>query len=414
MELVSPLENIMLKAGPTRISGAAILAEPPDLQSLYLQVAAIVDRVSRLRSTFKPFWFWHVRRTTDIDVGNHIKSLKDSGISEMRDVERLVEEARRLALPDDRPPWLIVVVNGIDRDGVRPTGLPVLLFHFDHSIADGIRALEILTRFPSDPRIMAVASARPETRNFDLGRIAALADLDADERISPMPVACVSVDLSTSKTVRGARQDLSDHIIGAVNSVLADPDLFDRDVAPTGKMALIRLTRRQVQIGELGNHVSAVYRAAVTEGAQAVSRRGMLPSLAAERTSQARQIWLSPFPRRLVRMATRQWYSQFDALLTIVPGGQKAKTFGSASINRIYGVLPFLADIRLNVTVVVYGNKINLTLMPNAHFIGDKALLASRMRDALTIRKAREPSELDLTPFAHRRRRGRTTFKAGY
>ena len=385
MELVSPLENIMLKAGPTRISGAAILAEPPDLQSLYLQLAAIVARIPRLRSTFKPFWLWHVRQTADIDIGNHIKSLEDDTISTMRDVERLLEEMRRLALPDDRPPWLIVVVNGKDRNAVRPKGLPVLLFHFDHAIADGIRALEILTRFPSNPRIIAAASVAPEPHDGDVGRIAALADLDADERISPMPVACVSIDLSTSKTARNAGQDLSDHLIGAANRVLADPDLFDRNAAPTGKMALIRLTRRQVRIGKLGNHVSAVYRDAVADGAQAVSRRGMLPSLAAERTSQARQIWLSPFPRQLVGMATRQWYSQFDALLTVVPGGHKTKTFGSASIDQIYGVLPFLADIRLNVTAVVYGNRINLSLMPNAHFIGDVALLGGRMRDALTF-----------------------------
>ena len=384
MELVSPTENIMLKAGPTRISGAVVLAEPPDLRALCLQVAAITERIPRLRSTFSRSWLWHVRRPTQINIGDHIKSLADDSIANARDVERLLEATRRLALPDDRPPWLIVVVNGKDQNTAAPKGLPVLLFHFDHSIADGVRALEILTRFPFDPRTMAAPSGGSEMRDCHVERIAALADLNPDERIPPVPVVCLSVDSARLKTARRAGHDLSDQLIGALNSVLADYELFDETAATTGKIALVRLTRRRVEIGKLGNYLSVVDRASVADKAQATARRGMLPSLAAERTSQALQVWLAPLPRRLVEMAARQWYSQFDALLSVVPGGQKAKTFGDISINEIYGLAPFLAAIRLNVSVIVHGSTLNLTLMPKTHFIGDPARLGRRMFDALT------------------------------
>ncbi len=395
MEFVSSIENIMLKIGPTLITSAVVLDKRPDLDTLLRQLAAIVERVPRLRSKFRPYWGWHVREAVPVDLARHVARLDDPAIATPDDLETVLERVRCLELPQDRPPWLMIAVNAAAPDR-SATGLPALFFHFDHSIADGIRALEVVTRLPSDPSIASAMASAGGPGGRLPAEVMSFANLVPDDRIVPLPLACVSAELAELKMSRTPGHDLSDQIIGAIDGVLNDGDLFDQGSGKRGKVALVRLTQRHVEVGSLGNHVAVVDRESVSAEAQATTRRGMLPSLKAERTTQARQVWMSPFPRGLTRILTRQWYAQFDALLTIIPGGRDLKSFADAPIDRIYGVAPFLAEIPINIAAITYGDRINLTLLPKTRFQGDKALLRRRFSEAL----ASAPREQPATPVA--------------
>lgn len=382
MDFVSPTENIMLKIGPTLITGAVVLKDRPDLDTLLGQLAAIVEHVPRLRARFARFWGWYVREPASLDLSRHVACLDDPSLTDPRHLEAVLERTRRLKVPQGRPPWLMVAVN-VAKPGIKSgSGLPALLFHFDHAIADGIRALEVVTRLPADPAIAVAAAGRQQSRLSD--RPIRFEDLAPDDRIRPLPLVCVSADLADLRIRREPGYDLSDQIIGAIDRTLDDGDLFDQTIARRGKVALVRLTQRRVGARHLGNYVSMVDRPSVARPAQGtMTRRGMLPSLKVERNTQARQVWSSPLPAWLIRMLIGPWYARYDALLTIIPGGRDLKSFAGAPIERIYGVAPFLADVPLNITAITYGDQISLTLLAKTGFLGDKALLRSRFRDAL-------------------------------
>lgn len=380
----------MLKIGPTLITSAVILDKRPDLSALLRQLAAIVDRVPRLRSRFERFWGWHVRAPARFDLARHVARLDDPSITSPTDLESVLERVRRFQLPPDRPPWLMIAVNSAS-PATRASGLPALMFHFDHSLADGIRALEVVTRLPSDPAIAAAMASPGNGRESLPDELASFAEIADDDRIAPLPLACVSADLAELKATRTPGHDLSDQVIVAIESVLGDPALFDAGAKRRNKVALVRLTQRRVEARRLGNHVAVVDRESVSKEAQAATRRGMLPSLKAERTTEARQIWMSPFPGKVTRTLARQWYAQFDALLTIIPGGRDLKSFADAPIERIYGVAPFLAEIPLNIAAITYGDRICLTLLPKTDFLGDKDLLRTRFQQALVSDPARRP-----------------------
>ncbi len=381
----------MLKIGPTRITGAVIPDGRPDFDRLCHQVAALAARTPRLQSTFAPFLLWHVRNQAPFEIERHVASLEDPTVTSMEDVEGLLERVRRLDLPMDRSPWLMIAVNAT-RDNVTPTGMPAILFHFDHSIADGIRALELVTRYPADPKIAAAVDELRDQGVEPPRSPTLFNDLPVDDRILPLPLACVSVGLDRLKAVRATGHDLSDQLIGALDEVLGDDEIFEQSEPRTGKVALVRLTKRRLAVGELGNHVAVVDRQASANDAQASTRRGMLPSLNQEKTTEARQYWMSPFPGSITKTLARQWYAQFDALLTIIPGGRNHKTFADTSVNEVYGVAPFLADIRLNVAVIVYGDRVTLSLLPKSHFRGDKDLLRTRTHDALVAGRGQDRS----------------------
>ena len=276
----------------------------------------------------------------------------------------------------------MIAVNAAEPGARTGSGLPALVFHFDHAIADGIRALEVVTRLPGDPAVAALANGRRSgppamvTTRFE--------DLPLDADIEPLPLACVSADLAEVRTWREPGFDLSDQIIGAIDRTLDDGELFDRTIPRRGKVALVRLTQRQIRPGQLGNFVSMVDRTSVARHAQgAMAKRGMLPSLAKERNTQARQVWSSPLPTWVIKTLIGPWYSQYDALLTVIPGGRDLKSFAAAPIERVYGVAPFLADVPLNIAAITYGDQISLTLLAKTGFLGDTALLRHRFHDAL-------------------------------
>ncbi|MHA1158798.1 MAG: WS/DGAT domain-containing protein [Alphaproteobacteria bacterium] len=390
MEFVSSIENIMLKIGPTRITCAVLLDERPDIDALYHQMAAIVEKVPRLRTMFSSFFVWYVSKPANFNLDNHFAVLDDPSITDTTDIDTLLEQVRRFDLPEEAPPWLMIAVNASRRGAA--SGLPAVVFHFDHAIADGIRALEIVTRYPSDPAIRAAAATAKAQNVAGPAKPMQFADLTTDDRIIPLPLVGVNVSLADLKAVRTPGHDLSDQIIGGINTVLADRDLFEQSVKRQGKVALVRLTQRRVGVGDLGNHVSVVDRDVASAQAQATSRRGMLPSLKAEKTHQARQVWMAPMPGSLTRSLAGKWYAQFDALLTIIPGGRNPKSFGDAPIDRVYGVAPILADIPLNIAAITYGDRISLTFLAKNLFLGDKSLLRTRLHEALLSGASVQPA----------------------
>jgi hypothetical protein len=375
MDFVSATENITLKIGPAFITGAIVFAERPDLEAVVDQFAAIVEQLPRLRSTFRRFWGWHVRAPAPFDIGRHVACLDDPDITHPQQLEAVLERARRLRLPQDqdRPPWLLVMVNAA-RPATEPAGgLPALLFHLDHAIADGMRALEIFTRPPAEATGARRQDVRRMSMRFD--------ELAVDDRIPPLPVACLSADLNALRTAREPGRDLTAQIIAAIDRTLDDHDLFDGTGVRRRKVALIRLTRRNVGAARLGNFNSIVERS--SDSRQAMSRRGMLPSLAGHWNTGALQVLSSPLPAWLIKSLIGPWYTRYDALLTIIPGGREARSFAGAPIELVYGVAPVLADLPLIVVAVTYGDRIGLTLVPNAGFVGDTRRLRDRFEAAL-------------------------------
>ena len=90
MDFVSPTENIMLKIGPTFITGAVVLNERPDLDTLVNQLAAVAAHAPRLRATFRRFWGWYVREAAAMDIEHHVARLDDPAISAPEHLEAVL------------------------------------------------------------------------------------------------------------------------------------------------------------------------------------------------------------------------------------------------------------------------------------------------------------------------------------
>ncbi len=376
MDFVSATENITLKIGPAFITGAIVFAERPEIDTVVDQFTAIVARVPRLRATFRRFWGWHVRTPAPFDMSRHLACLDDRAITRPRHLEAVLERARRLMLPEDDAPWLLVAVNAAGPT-TAPAGLPALLFHFDHAIADGLRALEIFTRPPAE-----VETATPHGRREDRTPVR-FDELAIDARIPALPVACLSADLDALRDARETGDGLTGQIVGAIDRTLDDGDLFDRSVVTSRKVALVRLTRRRVAAGRLGNFSSMVERPSDSGQGGPLSRRGMLPSFAGHWNTAPLQVLSSVLPARLIRSLIGPWYARYGALLTIIPGGRDGGSFAGAPIERVYGLAPVLADLPLMVVAITYDGRIGLTLLANAGFIGDKQALRDRFETAL-------------------------------
>jgi hypothetical protein len=386
MRLVTPVERVLIALGPSRNIVLLTLDEPVTATAAMAQVMAWVDIWPRFMMVFRDFGPWHRADRADIDPARHVIAV-DAG---QTPIEELLVAALTGTTDDDVPPWRVILVNPADGACGGPCRIIV---HFDHTIADGLRFVNILSAGRSharQPDDFAAAAARMRRLSF-----AEFAGQARDPRINVPDVAILAVDirddLAPGDTTRtGATRRLTQAITRAVARVASDRRI-------NGRCAIVSRTGQR-QAGE-ANAITAVE---VDSGPDEAPAR--LSAAAALLSRLVRRQWfmvagqtvLSFFPSSLARRLTAGMATQWDGLLTLVPFGRRSLHFAGHEICGIWGLTVPVLPVPLLLITAAYRNRFHMSAVTAWQWRGKANAFAEVLEEEL-CRPAAPPGDCTTT-----------------
>lgn len=379
MRLVTPVERVLIALGPSRNIALLTLDQAVMPAAAMAQVMGWVDRWPRLRMVFRAFGPWHRADETDIDPARHVIAVEAGEAP----IEELLSATLTGATDDDIPPWRLILVNPADGHGGGPCRIIV---HFDHTVADGMRFVNILSGGRCHARRAdEFAAAAARMRRLTLAQFLGL---PRDPRINAPDVALLATDIREDlvpgdRSRAGATRRLTQAITGAVARVARERRINER-------CAIVSMTGRR-QSSE-ANAITAV------EVDSGPDDRPVRRSAAAALVSRfVRQQWfmvagqtvLSFFPSGLARRLTAGMATQWDGLLTLVPFGRRPLRFAGHEVCEIWGLTVPVLPVPLLLVAVAYRNRFRMSAVTAWEWRGQASAFAAALEAELCPPAAR-------------------------
>ncbi len=373
MRLVTPVERVLIALGPSRNIALLTLDEPITAAAAMTQVMTWVDGWPRFRLVFREFGPWHRADVADIDLTHHVLTVD----AEHTAIEKLLVATLTGAIDEDIPPWRVILVNPAGSDTCGPCRIIV---HFDHTIADGVRFVNILSAGRNqerEPVDFAAATARMRRLTF-----AEFERLPRDARINRPDVALLSADIRVDSgpgeaSRAGATRRLTQAITRAVARVTVDRPV-------NGRCAVVSMTGRR-RASE-ANAITAV---------EVDSRRNedavRLSPVAALLSRLTRRQWfmvagqtvLSFFPSILARRLTAGMATQWDGLLTLVPFGRRPLLVGGRAASEIWCLTVPVLPVPLLLITAAYRNRFLMSAVTSWQWHGRAKEFAEALQEEL-------------------------------
>lgn len=390
MTPLSPLENVMAKIGPLRPLGAWRLAAAPDVRLAIAQIGAVRRRLSNLRCTLKNAFGWNWRVASDVGeadaLAGHILVVRDGALRGVAGLELLLAKVSRLAFAPGLPPWRAIIVNpGPCAPEEAKEALHAFLFHFDHTIADGIRVdrfVRSMQRWGEEDGargelVEAVAARIRATDAAGLDLLAQAGD------VTPRQTALVTV---TGRAIRDGRrpgQSSSGRILSGLAHALAQPGCHSPARHRSG-WAMEILGEKATGGAAQGNYALARIADATPLDAASTGARSAAFRLL-RRAGPWRFNLASPLPSLLVRWIVRAWYRRFDVFLSLIPSTMRPFAVAGAQVVAIFGIAPMVGETPVAATVFRAFGDFFVCLQKGEGLQCDISQIASSFADA-TVR----------------------------
>ncbi len=383
MRLVTPVERVLIALGPSRNILLLTLDAPVTVAEAMAQVMAWVDLWPRFAMVFRDFGPWNRADETEIDLARHVIAVEAGDTP----VEDLLVDTLTGSTDEDIPPWRVILINAADGDAEGPCRVIV---HFDHTIADGIRFVNILTACRSHAREpVEFADAAARARRISYGEYVRL---QRDQRINVPDVALIATDLRDDLTpVNGNRAGATRRLTQAITRAVARVSPGRRI---NGRCGMVSMTGRR-QTSE-ANAITAVE---VDSGPDDLPAR--LSPFAALVSRLTRRQWfmvagqtvLSFFPSSLARRLTAGMATQWDGLLTLIPFGRRPVYFAGREACDLWCMTVPVMPVPVLLLTGTYRNRFQMSVITAWEWHGRAKAFAEALEAELR-RPAEEAREV--------------------
>lgn len=378
MRPLSPFENMLFKLGPARPIALAALDRPPDAIAAIAGFVAAQRRLPRLRQRIIRRFGWTFRAGTPPRPRDHIAIIDDAGYDAGDGAQLLLQKLDRAGFSPDAPPWRALIVNPAGA----ANGGSAVVFHCDHTIADGIRIVRMMRRMSH------WAAADPQSFDIARGILAALPRLSLaaflatpDDPAAPLRrLAAVSLPADLARRSRQGR-NAGACLLAAMGEALAAPGGLHSGVALNG--GAIEVVGERRSGADSGNFVAA--RAVVWRQAGETPDTGRSTAF---RRLVGRRTWRIAaagfLPGFLLRSFVGWTYRRFDLFMALIPSTGGAMIIGGAAARQFFGVSPWVADMKASMTAVQLNGAFCMVLSTGSGAAIAPAELGVRMAEALS------------------------------
>lgn len=406
-------------AGARMQFGAIVVLDAaPGLDRLRALIGPRLEGVPRLRQRLvrarrgRPMWV----EDTAFDLSAHVGSVPGPEPGDRRALlataARIVEQRLTLA----RPPWRIVLVDGLDPELAGGRSALVIVLH--HVLADGLAGLAVLSRLV-DPRPAAPAGPPGDTDRAGPAapagrgpgrwadgaarlRAGAVELLRGGLRGAPAcslnagPVgprralgvaqAGLAPLVAAARAAGGTVNDVAlTAVTGAVRDLLAG-----RGEHPERLVVSVAITaRRRVDARELGNRTGVLPVSLPLAGSPRERLADVAGITRAGKTGRpgASAAWYGPFMRALAGLGWFGWFVGHQRLvntfLTNVRGPAEPLTVGGLRVVDLLPVSPVSGNVAVGFAVLSYAGRVTVTVVADAERCPDVDRLAGLVQAQL-------------------------------
>lgn len=365
---LTPAEAILRRTGPNNIT---VLFEARggrggfDPARVFRGVQMLAEGAARFRAPLGRDAFGAV---APVDWPRHVCLVEDASAT----APGVMDLARRLAFPPDRPLWRAALVNP------RGPGWSGLVLHFDHAIADGTRIARhiVATARPAPDQIAAV-DALPVVSLATLGA-------ERDPRLDPAPIGLCRMPFAALRGAVPGAASHGDALLRLARRVLEVlPETAGLPVRRKDHATVAKIRALQSG-GDLGNHalMEEVDLSRPVDMGAAVLFRPRRPPLADTLRMGAARLVPSPLLRRIVRAE----FSRPGIVQTVVPvTGRPLPLFGLPLV-AIHPAAPALGRPLVALTAARFGDGFDVSV--TAHGPGGAAVAGLSRRMAMAMEAA--------------------------
>ncbi len=372
MRRLSLSDTIFYNLGDCYMNAVAVLDGPCDLAVLLAEMEGVIEALPALteQSIRVGLWTFAKRSSGPIDLQKHVAVVRDPSVTRIGQLVPRMDRLRRSPIRIDGPPWRIFVLNPLDpdREAQGEPPLSALFMQIRHGLADAVRGLQILarmSRYETTPRHLAIAARLPAVDPLDL----------------PGGIAVHDPGLSLLQVPRRGmirEGDSSERLAAVVATTVADAALFPHAQPLHGNVGRTRFVKRRTDNG-VGNALKMV---TVSTKAKPRKKGLPVPGLARAQDLPVMQWLVALAPRRLARMMMRIWYSNFDAVATLIPMPRNI-ALGGRQVTATFGIPPLWGPVPLALVALADGEHYNATLVPGNGFSAERPVLLERVRRLL-------------------------------
>ncbi|MCB1488292.1 MAG: hypothetical protein KDJ88_12645 [Bauldia sp.] len=371
MRRLSLSDTIFYNLGDCYMNAAAILDGPCDLAVLLAEMEGVIEALPALteQSVRVGLWTFAKKSAGPVDLAKHVAIIRDPSITHFEQLVPRLDKLRRNPIRIDGPAWRVFVLNPAEpgqetKDGEPP--LSALFMQIRHGMADATRGLQILSRMghyePTDAHRALAA------------RLPTVEPLDFETPITVHDPGFSLLQIPRRGMVRDG--DSSERLAAVAATLVADPDLFPNAQPLRGNVGRTRFVRRRGPQNGVGNHLKMV---TVSTKEKKKAKRFTIPGLARAQELPITQWLVALSPRAVARLMMRIWYTNFDAMATLIPMPRRL-VLGGRSVSATFGIPPLWGPVPLALDVLADGENYNVTAVPGNGFVAERA----RLHEGLT------------------------------
>lgn len=386
MRRLSLSDTIFYNLGDCYMNAVAVLDGPCDLAVLLAEMEGVIEAMPALteQSVRVGVWTFAKKSSGPVDLAKHVAIVRDPTITSIDRLVPRIDTLRRSPIRIDGPPWRIFVLNpegSFDEttEGEKP--LSVLFMQMRHGLADAVRGLQILSRmaqYEATDRHHAIAASLPSVDPLSL----------------PDEIAVHDPGLSLLQVPRRGmirEGDASERLAAVVATTVADKSLFPHAQPLRGNVGRTRFVRRRTSNG-VGNALKMV---TVSTRKEPEKKKSVhIPGLARAQDLPIMQWLVALAPRRMARWMMKVWYSNFDAVATLIPMPRNI-ALGGRQVTATFGIPPLWGPVPLAMVALADGEHYNATLVPGNGFTGDRAVLMNRIKRLLNPEDGDDISDVE-------------------
>ncbi len=371
MRRLSLSDTIFYNLGDCYMNAVAVLDGPCDLAVLLAEMEGVIEAMPALteQSVRVGLWTFAKRSSGPVDLARHVSIIRDPSITRFEQLVPRLDKQRRNPIRIDGPPWRVFVLNpaepGKATEGEPP--LSALFMQVRHGMADAIRGLQILSRMGRyDPTAAHRALA---------ARIPVVEPLEFETPIPVHDPGFSFLQIPRRGMVRDG--DSSERLAAVAATVVADPSLFPDAQPLRGNVGRTRFVRRRGPQNGVGNHLKMVT-VSTKEKTPEKKKRFVIPGLARAQDLPITQWLVALAPRPLARLMMRIWYTNFDAMATLIPMPRRL-VLGGRSVSATFGIPPLWGPVPLCLDVLADGENYNVCAVPGNGFTEKREILHERL-----------------------------------
>lgn len=396
--------GVLFVAGPTE--------DGSELTAQRLRTA-IADSVAGMMTLHRRLvWRGRWRRPAwahvpDVPVADHVHEVSVTGPDREAEAHQVVEDFWSRRLPDDRPPWQMLVIRGLG------DGRTLVPMKMHHALADGLSAFGLLERLfrpagegrdsagdgagdgahrlPARQVLANTALVGRGLWHLARGGFAPRTRLDGEIGDLRRSLAFASFPGERLRaTARAWRVRRSDLVIAGVAEALSRIDAGGggrrlRMMVPVTLRPLTETRTYGNWTGALGVTVGLE---PVSPGERLAEVRETLRRTAARGEPQAATVVLRALgllPPPLHRAIARLVYGRrfFTMVVSYLPGGREPLTLAGTPVLAMYPVMGLAEDVRVALGVVAWGDTTSIGVIADRQIASDAQKLAAAVEAAL-------------------------------